>query len=82
MTKQELIETTGALIAAPSCCQELKAAAQRYYQHLHPQSQMGIAAEPPAPYGNPFISDDNLCIAEAFVKFAVEQGFDFWKEEE
>lgn len=61
---------------------ELKAAAQRYYQHLHPQSQMGMVAEPLASYGNPFISDDNLCIAEAFVKFAVEQGFDFWKEEE
>ena len=30
MTKQELIETTGALIAAPSCCQELKAAAQAW----------------------------------------------------
>lgn len=32
--------------------------------------------------GKQFIADDNLCIAEAFVKFAVEQGFDFWKEEE
>ena len=30
MTKQELIETTGALIAAPSCCQDLKNAAQKW----------------------------------------------------
>ena len=26
------------------------------------------------------ISDNKLCIAEAFVKFAIENGFDFWKE--
>ena len=32
--------------------------------------------------GKQFIPDGNLCSAEAFVKFAVEQGFDFWKEEE
>jgi len=25
------------------------------------------------------ISDDRLCVAEAFVRFAQEQGFDFWK---
>ena len=30
MTKQELIETTGTLIAAESCCQELKSAAQAW----------------------------------------------------
>ena len=30
MTKQELIETTKTLIAAPSCCQELKAVAQAW----------------------------------------------------
>ena len=30
MTKQELIETPKAMIAAPSCCQELKAAAQAW----------------------------------------------------
>lgn len=40
------------------------------------------AADPVAAYGNgQFISDDNCAIAEAFVKFAVEQGFDFWKED-
>ena len=30
MNKQELIETTKKLIAAPSCCQELKAVAQAW----------------------------------------------------
>ena len=30
MTKQDLIETTKKLIAAPSCCQELKTAAQAW----------------------------------------------------
>jgi type I restriction enzyme M protein len=25
------------------------------------------------------IPDEKLCIAEAFVRFAQEQGFDFWK---
>ena len=30
MNKQELIETTKSLIAAPSCCQELKAVAQAW----------------------------------------------------
>jgi len=25
------------------------------------------------------ISDDQLCVAEAFVRFAHEQGFDFWE---
>lgn len=28
-----------------------------------------------------FIPEDNCCIAEAFVKFAIEQGFDFWTED-
>jgi len=27
------------------------------------------------------IPDDNLCVAEAFVRFAQEQGFDFWEVE-
>ena len=27
------------------------------------------------------IPDDKLCIAEAFVRFAQEQGFDFWRAE-
>lgn len=31
--------------------------------------------------GGNFIDEDKLCVAEAFVKFAVEQGFDFWKED-
>lgn len=30
--------------------------------------------------GKTFISDHDLCIAEAFVKFAIEQKLDFWKE--
>ena len=25
------------------------------------------------------ISDDRLCVGEAFVRFAQEQGFDFWE---
>ena len=61
---------------------ELKNAALRYQQYLHPQIQMSMVAESSSPYGNPFIPEDKLCIAEAFVKFAIEQGFDFWKEEE
>lgn len=32
-------------------------------------------------HGGDYIQEDQLCIAEAFVKFAVEQGFDFWKED-
>lgn len=31
--------------------------------------------------GRTFIDEDKLCVAEAFVKFAIEQGFDFWKED-
>jgi len=31
--------------------------------------------------GGAFINEDKLCIAEAFVKFAIEQGYDFWTEE-
>jgi len=27
------------------------------------------------------ISDDKLCVAEAFIRFAQEQGFDFWRAE-
>ena len=27
------------------------------------------------------ISDDQLCVAEAFVRFAQEEGFDFWRAE-
>ena len=27
------------------------------------------------------IPDDKLCVAEAFVRFAQEQGFDFWRAE-
>ena len=27
------------------------------------------------------IPDDQLCVAEAFVRFAQEQGFDFWRAE-
>lgn len=42
---------------------------------------ISMAAETIPTYGDPFISEDKLCIAEAFVKFAVEQDFDFWKED-
>lgn len=42
---------------------------------------VAIAAEEiPLRDGN-FIPEENCCIAEAFVKFAVEQGFDFWTED-
>lgn len=34
MDKEELLHTVGALIAAPSCCPELKAAAQTYLDTL------------------------------------------------
>ena len=27
------------------------------------------------------ITDEKLCVAEAFVRFAQEQGFDFWRAE-
>jgi len=27
------------------------------------------------------ITDDQLCVAEAFVRFAQQQGFDFWRAE-
>ena len=27
------------------------------------------------------IADDQLCVAEAFVRFAQQQGFDFWRAE-
>ena len=61
---------------------QLKNAALRYQRYFHPQLQMGMAADSSVTYGNPFIPDDELCIAEAFVKFAIEQGFDFWMEDE
>ncbi|MBO7561937.1 MAG: N-6 DNA methylase [Bacteroidales bacterium] len=64
--------------------EDLKNAAKKYRRFLSPSSecQYGMAAEPIPSYGSQFISDDKLCIAEAFVKFAVENDFDFWKEEE
>lgn len=61
----------------------LISAAARYSKSQNPKVEYGKAAEPIETYGDTmFIPDDKLCIAEAFVKFAVEQGFDFWKEEE
>lgn len=63
----------------------LKARADNYHKILgHTSSRsrtLPIAAEVSSLYGHPFIAEDTLCIAEAFVKFAVEQGFDFWKED-
>ena len=31
--------------------------------------------------GGAFIADDKLCIAEAFIKFAIDNKFNFWKED-
>lgn len=63
----------------------LKARAYNYHKILgHTSSRsrtLPMAAEDSSLYGHPFIEEDNLCIAEAFVKFAVEQDFDFWKED-
>lgn len=63
----------------------LKARADNYHKILgHTSSRsrtLPIAAEVSSLYGHPFIAEDTLCIAEAFVKFAVEQDFDFWEED-
>lgn len=63
----------------------LKARADNYHKRLeHTSSRsrtLPMAAEDSSLYGHPFIAENNLCIAEAFVKFAVEQDFDFWKED-
>ena len=67
----------------------LKMQAKRYHEARNNKDDVSIAhdvhismaAETIPTYGDPFISEDKLCIAEAFVKFAVEQGFDFWKED-
>lgn len=63
----------------------LKSRADNYHKILgHTSSRsrtLPMAAEDSSLYGHPFIVEDNLCIAEAFVKFAVEQDFDFWKED-
>lgn len=45
------------------------------------EASFAYAAETLPTYDAPFIAENSLCIAEAFVKFAVEQGFDFWKED-
>lgn len=42
---------------------------------------VSVAAEEKPLSGGNFIPEEDCCIAEAFVKFAVEQGFDFWTEE-
>lgn len=61
----------------------LKARANNYHRYLghtsSSSSTLPMAAEDDL-YDSSFISEDHLCIAEAFVKFAVEQDFDFWKE--
>jgi len=31
--------------------------------------------------GKPFLAEEDMNIAEAFVKFAIEQNLDFWKED-
>ena len=63
----------------------LKARAENYHRILgHTTSSsrsLPLAAEDDPLYDRSFISEDHLCIAEAFVKFAVEQDFDFWKED-
>lgn len=63
----------------------LKARADNYHKKIgHTSSRsrtLPIAAEVSSLYGHPFIAEDTLCIAEAFVKFAIEQDFDFWKED-
>ena len=45
------------------------------------EASFAYAAETLPTYDAPFIAENSLCIAEAFVKFAVEQDFDFWKED-
>ena len=43
---------------------------------------IGLVADPMVGYGNgEFIPDSTCAIAEAFVKFAIEQNLDFWKED-
>lgn len=60
--------------------EKLLYAAKHYNQLIH--SQYGMVADNSSiMYGDPFIAENKLCIAEAFVKFAIEQGFDFWKED-
>lgn len=46
----------------------------------HSEAVAVAAEEIPIRYGK-FIPEEKCCIAEAFVKFAVEQGFEFWTEE-
>lgn len=67
---------------------KLKECAAKYHKILHKRMRSYshsetylMAAEKNSVYNSAFISDDNLCIAEAFVKFAVEQGLDFWVED-
>ena len=43
MTKQELIETAKAMIAAPSCCGELKSAAQAWIDAIGTAGERGAA---------------------------------------
>lgn len=67
----------------------LKMRAKKYREMLNGNDGVMIAGEAPFAYAAeslptydaPFIAENSLCIAEAFVKFAVEQGFDFWKED-
>ena len=47
---------------------------------VHP-GVVAVAAEEIPLRDGKFIPEENCYIAEAFVKFAVEQGFDFWTEE-
>lgn len=45
------------------------------------EASFSYAAETLTTYEAPFIAENSLCIAEAFVKFAVEHRFDFWMED-
>ena len=47
----------------------------------HHNEGVAVAAEEIQLRKGNFIPEENCCIAEAFVKFAVEQGFDFWTED-
>ena len=51
MTKQELIETAKAMIAAPSCCQDLKTVAQAWIDAVGTAGEKAAGAEPARPAG-------------------------------
>ena len=76
MTKQELIETTGALIAAPSCCQELKAAAQAWLDAVGKDGEKAAAEA--------FLKElkDDVCtIDDALAFFGSPRAVEYFGEE-